>query len=68
MATTKTTKPTASRTAKVDEVIDLAERPFVVRLPDGTVVSGTSTYTAKHAGEHVFVIDGAEHTVEVSQK
>lgn len=65
---TKSTKATVPGTAKVDEIIDVGQQPFIVRLPDGTVVSGTTTYTPKHAGEHVFTIDGTEHTVEVSDK
>ena len=68
MATNTRRKLTVPSSAKVDETIDLKGTAFVVRLPDGTVVSGSASYTPRHAGEHVFVIAGGEHTVEVSAK
>jgi len=65
---TKTSIPTVPSKANLDQVIDLKGKTFLVRLPDGTVVSGTGTYTARHTGEHVFVIEGKEHAVEVAGK
>lgn len=67
MATSNRSKLTVPTTATVDAVIDLKGAAFVVRLPDGTVVSGSASYTPQHEGEHVFVVAGQEYAVEVSK-
>lgn len=39
---------------KVGDTIDLP-RAGMVRLPDGTVVTARTHYTARHVGEHAFI-------------
>jgi hypothetical protein len=62
---TATTKVPGKVPGKVGDPIEL-DGTFLLRLPDGTVVTGRGSYTPRVAGTYVATIDGHEHTIEVS--
>ena len=62
---TRSRKATVPSKAALGETIDLTGTSYLLRLPDGTVVSGRGSYTMRHTGVHAFLIDGTEHTVTV---
>lgn len=65
--TTKKTSPTkaATKTVKLGDVVDLGGT-FVLRLPDGTVVTGRGSYLPRHPGTYVATVDGQEREIEVA--
>jgi hypothetical protein len=71
MAAKKTAESTAveiPETVKVDEYVEHKGKAFLVRLPDGSVVTARSVYTFRHEGTHAVIINGTEHTIEVAAK
>lgn len=57
---------TVPSTAKVGDDVSFNGAPFLIRLPDGTVVSGRDSYHLAHAGKHVAVVAGKEYAVDVA--
>lgn len=72
--TTKTSSTTKAepktevkaKAVKVGQVINF-DTTFILRLPDGTVVTGRGSYLPRHPGTYVATIDGKKHTFEVGE-